>query len=174
MELWQRVAFLWLLHSYHSGLFNIFIDLFSSYSMLLGLAGSVSFKRSWVTKTSLGLISNKVVCFSVSEVHATGFNYQNEDEKVTLSFPSTLQKGKSYFHAFCLFQPRLRRLHVKKLEQDSSVFPEVSDCECSAPQGVCPLRVTLWASGVENVVLRMVIYASNTWGDANYLPAIGS
>ncbi|XP_009980887.1 PREDICTED: puromycin-sensitive aminopeptidase-like protein, partial [Tauraco erythrolophus] len=26
-------------------------------------------------------------------VHATGFNYQNEDEKVTLSFPSTLQKG---------------------------------------------------------------------------------
>uniref|UniRef100_A0A8B9Z127 Puromycin-sensitive aminopeptidase n=1 Tax=Buteo japonicus TaxID=224669 RepID=A0A8B9Z127_9AVES len=27
------------------------------------------------------------------EVHATGFNYQNEDEKVTLSFPSTLQKG---------------------------------------------------------------------------------
>ncbi|XP_056441813.1 puromycin-sensitive aminopeptidase-like isoform X1 [Gadus chalcogrammus] len=27
------------------------------------------------------------------EVNATGFNYQNEDEKVTLSFPSTLQKG---------------------------------------------------------------------------------
>ncbi|XP_003222532.2 puromycin-sensitive aminopeptidase [Anolis carolinensis] len=27
------------------------------------------------------------------EIHATGFNYQNEDEKVTLSFPSTLQKG---------------------------------------------------------------------------------
>uniref|UniRef100_A0A7I2V5M8 Aminopeptidase puromycin sensitive n=1 Tax=Homo sapiens TaxID=9606 RepID=A0A7I2V5M8_HUMAN len=25
------------------------------------------------------------------EIHATGFNYQNEDEKVTLSFPSTLQ-----------------------------------------------------------------------------------
>ncbi|ETE61381.1 Puromycin-sensitive aminopeptidase, partial [Ophiophagus hannah] len=30
---------------------------------------------------------------SFSEIHATGFNYQNEDEKVTLSFPSTLQKG---------------------------------------------------------------------------------
>lgn len=28
------------------------------------------------------------------EINATGFNYQNEDEKVTLSFPSTLQKGK--------------------------------------------------------------------------------
>ncbi|XP_005990128.1 puromycin-sensitive aminopeptidase [Latimeria chalumnae] len=27
------------------------------------------------------------------EINATGFNYQNEDEKVTLSFPSTLQKG---------------------------------------------------------------------------------
>ncbi|KAJ1135460.1 hypothetical protein NDU88_001899 [Pleurodeles waltl] len=27
------------------------------------------------------------------EVHATGFNYQNEDEKVTLSFPSYLQAG---------------------------------------------------------------------------------
>ncbi|KAK7804417.1 hypothetical protein U0070_017030 [Myodes glareolus] len=27
------------------------------------------------------------------KIHATGFNYQNEDEKVTLSFPSTLQTG---------------------------------------------------------------------------------
>ncbi|KAJ4944929.1 hypothetical protein JOQ06_013468 [Pogonophryne albipinna] len=27
------------------------------------------------------------------EINATGFNYQNEDEKVTLSFPSALQKG---------------------------------------------------------------------------------
>ncbi|KAG8446884.1 hypothetical protein GDO86_014366 [Hymenochirus boettgeri] len=27
------------------------------------------------------------------EIHATGFNYQNEDEKVTLSFPSTLHNG---------------------------------------------------------------------------------
>uniref|UniRef100_A0A8C4L0C6 Aminopeptidase n=1 Tax=Equus asinus asinus TaxID=83772 RepID=A0A8C4L0C6_EQUAS len=27
------------------------------------------------------------------EIHATGFNYQNEDEKVTLSFPSILQTG---------------------------------------------------------------------------------
>lgn len=34
--------------------------------------------------------------FPIPEVHATGFNYQNEDEKVTLSFPSTLQKGKSH------------------------------------------------------------------------------
>lgn len=34
--------------------------------------------------------------FSFSlEINATGFNYQNEDEKVTLSFPSALQKGKS-------------------------------------------------------------------------------
>lgn len=31
---------------------------------------------------------------SFSEINATGFNYQNEDEKVTLSFPSTLQNGK--------------------------------------------------------------------------------
>ncbi len=29
------------------------------------------------------------------EINATGFNYQNEDEKVTLCFPSTLQKGKA-------------------------------------------------------------------------------
>lgn len=29
------------------------------------------------------------------EINATGFNYQNEDEKVTLSFPSTLQKGQA-------------------------------------------------------------------------------
>lgn len=28
------------------------------------------------------------------EINATGFNYQNEDEKVTLCFPSTLQNGK--------------------------------------------------------------------------------
>ena len=27
------------------------------------------------------------------EIHAMGFRYQNEDEKVTLSFPSTLQTG---------------------------------------------------------------------------------
>uniref|UniRef100_A0A8C6LZL3 Puromycin-sensitive aminopeptidase n=1 Tax=Nothobranchius furzeri TaxID=105023 RepID=A0A8C6LZL3_NOTFU len=27
------------------------------------------------------------------EINATGFNYQNEDEKVTLSFPTALQKG---------------------------------------------------------------------------------
>ncbi|XP_063314909.1 puromycin-sensitive aminopeptidase [Pelobates fuscus] len=27
------------------------------------------------------------------EIHATGFNYENEDEKVTLSFPSILQNG---------------------------------------------------------------------------------
>uniref|UniRef100_A0A8C5QIY1 Aminopeptidase n=1 Tax=Leptobrachium leishanense TaxID=445787 RepID=A0A8C5QIY1_9ANUR len=27
------------------------------------------------------------------EIQATGFNYENEDEKVTLSFPSTLQQG---------------------------------------------------------------------------------
>lgn len=35
-------------------------------------------------------------CFSLLpslEINATGFNYQNEDEKVTLSFPSALQKG---------------------------------------------------------------------------------
>lgn len=32
---------------------------------------------------------------SLLEINATGFNYQNEDEKVTLSFPSVLQKGKS-------------------------------------------------------------------------------
>uniref|UniRef100_A0A2K5DK47 Aminopeptidase puromycin sensitive n=1 Tax=Aotus nancymaae TaxID=37293 RepID=A0A2K5DK47_AOTNA len=38
------------------------------------------------------------------EIHATGFNYQNEDEKVTLSFPSTLQTGNNSFQyfVFCL------------------------------------------------------------------------
>lgn len=92
------------LHLYHSGLLKVFADLFGNYSVVLDSVGSVNFKCSSVTKTSLGLIWNKVVCFSVSEVHATGLNYQNEDEKVTLSFPSTLQKGKSYFHAFCLLQ----------------------------------------------------------------------
>uniref|UniRef100_A0A2K5WB90 Aminopeptidase n=1 Tax=Macaca fascicularis TaxID=9541 RepID=A0A2K5WB90_MACFA len=30
---------------------------------------------------------------AAAQIHATGFNYQNEDEKVTLSFPSTLQTG---------------------------------------------------------------------------------
>lgn len=34
-------------------------------------------------------------CFCL-EISATGFNYQNEDEKVTLSFPSVLQKGKHH------------------------------------------------------------------------------
>ena len=32
------------------------------------------------------------------EINATGFNYQNEDEKVTLSFPSALQKGTKGLH----------------------------------------------------------------------------
>lgn len=41
----------------------------------------------------------EVYFFSIPEIHATGFNYQNEDEKVTLSFPSTLQTGKR--HGFC-------------------------------------------------------------------------
>lgn len=35
------------------------------------------------------------VFYFSSEINATGFNYQNEDEKVTLSFPSTLQKGQA-------------------------------------------------------------------------------
>lgn len=38
---------------------------------------------------------NPLLFFPFLEINATGFNYQNEDEKVTLSFPSTLQKGKS-------------------------------------------------------------------------------
>lgn len=36
--------------------------------------------------------------FLFIEINATGFNYQNEDEKVTLSFPSALQKGKNGLH----------------------------------------------------------------------------
>lgn len=35
---------------------------------------------------------------SFLEINATGFNYQNEDEKVTLSFPSALHKGKRGLH----------------------------------------------------------------------------
>uniref|UniRef100_H2QDA2 Aminopeptidase n=1 Tax=Pan troglodytes TaxID=9598 RepID=H2QDA2_PANTR len=38
----------------------------------------------------------EVIFFLIPEIHATGFNYQNEDEKVTLSFPSTLQTGKRH------------------------------------------------------------------------------
>lgn len=40
------------------------------------------------------LNKDNLFCFS-PEINATGFNYQNEDEKVTLSFPSTLQKGQA-------------------------------------------------------------------------------
>lgn len=40
------------------------------------------------------LNKNKAFYFP-PEINATGFNYQNEDEKVTLSFPSSLQKGQA-------------------------------------------------------------------------------
>lgn len=43
----------------------------------------------------LFLMSFLSLCFPV-EINATGFNYQNEDEKVTLSFPSALQKGETF------------------------------------------------------------------------------
>ena len=41
-------------------------------------------------------ICEVIFFFSIPEIHATGFNYQNEDEKVTLSFPSTLQPGRRH------------------------------------------------------------------------------
>lgn len=45
------------------------------------------------------------------EINATGFNYQNEDEKVTLSFPSALQKGKTGLHlALLLVVPAFETL----------------------------------------------------------------
>lgn len=40
-----------------------------------------------------------------SEINATGFNYQNEDEKVTLSFPSTLQKGERQLRSSVAAKP---------------------------------------------------------------------
>lgn len=45
-----------------------------------------------------------LLCFAFLEINATGFNYQNEDEKVTLSFPSTLQKGTQGLHLALLFK----------------------------------------------------------------------
>uniref|UniRef100_A0A8B9NU40 Aminopeptidase n=1 Tax=Apteryx owenii TaxID=8824 RepID=A0A8B9NU40_APTOW len=62
--------------------------------------GSVG--SSWVKQATNQIVMNcadiDIITASYApegdeEVHATGFNYQNEDEKVTLSFPSTLQKG---------------------------------------------------------------------------------
>ncbi|XP_078501725.1 puromycin-sensitive aminopeptidase [Lissotriton helveticus] len=41
----------------------------------------------------IDIITASFVLEGGEEVHATGFNYQNEDEKVTLSFPSYLQTG---------------------------------------------------------------------------------
>ena len=51
------------------------------------------------------------------EIHATGFNYQNEDEKVTLSFPSTLQTGNYPFQyfVFCLVNHSLEVVTVSIL-----------------------------------------------------------
>lgn len=43
---------------------------------------------------SLASMFTQSLTLLVLEINATGFNYQNEDEKVTLSFPSALQKGK--------------------------------------------------------------------------------
>uniref|UniRef100_A0A3P8ZUA0 Aminopeptidase n=1 Tax=Esox lucius TaxID=8010 RepID=A0A3P8ZUA0_ESOLU len=41
----------------------------------------------------IDIITASFVPEGAEEINATGFNYQNEDEKVTLSFPSALQKG---------------------------------------------------------------------------------
>ncbi|GCB76917.1 hypothetical protein scyTo_0017518, partial [Scyliorhinus torazame] len=41
----------------------------------------------------IDIITASYVPEGAEEINATGFNYQNEDEKVTLSFPSALQKG---------------------------------------------------------------------------------
>uniref|UniRef100_A0A3B5LVZ0 Aminopeptidase n=1 Tax=Xiphophorus couchianus TaxID=32473 RepID=A0A3B5LVZ0_9TELE len=41
----------------------------------------------------IDIITASFVPEGADEINATGFNYQNEDEKVTLSFPSSLQKG---------------------------------------------------------------------------------
>uniref|UniRef100_A0A3P9QDP2 Aminopeptidase n=1 Tax=Poecilia reticulata TaxID=8081 RepID=A0A3P9QDP2_POERE len=41
----------------------------------------------------IDIITASFVPKGADEINATGFNYQNEDEKVTLSFPSSLQKG---------------------------------------------------------------------------------
>lgn len=79
-----------------SRLFKAFIDL------LLDSADQVHLKCSGVINHWI-IFQTKSV--SLSEVHATGFNYQNEDEKVTLSFPSTLQKGKRYSSAFSSLYP---------------------------------------------------------------------
>uniref|UniRef100_A0A3P9IH36 Aminopeptidase n=1 Tax=Oryzias latipes TaxID=8090 RepID=A0A3P9IH36_ORYLA len=41
----------------------------------------------------IDIITASFAAHGGDELNATGFNYQNEDEKVTLSFPSALQKG---------------------------------------------------------------------------------
>ncbi|XP_078080307.1 puromycin-sensitive aminopeptidase isoform X1 [Mustelus asterias] len=41
----------------------------------------------------IDIITASYVPEGAEEINATGFNYQNEDEKVTLSFPSALQRG---------------------------------------------------------------------------------
>lgn len=48
-----------------------------------------------VIKFLYATLNKDHVFYFPPEINATGFNYQNEDEKVTLSFPSTLQKGQA-------------------------------------------------------------------------------
>lgn len=48
-----------------------------------------------VIKFLYATLNKDNVFYFSPEINATGFNYQNEDEKVTLSFPSTLQKGQA-------------------------------------------------------------------------------
>uniref|UniRef100_A0A8C7WYQ2 Uncharacterized protein n=1 Tax=Oryzias sinensis TaxID=183150 RepID=A0A8C7WYQ2_9TELE len=45
----------------------------------------------------IDIITASFAAHGGDELNATGFNYQNEDEKVTLSFPSALQKGRRGF-----------------------------------------------------------------------------
>lgn len=81
--------------------------------------------------------------FPIPEVHATGFNYQNEDEKVTLSFPSTLQKGKS-----CSKLPEFEGFALGKAAVGQQFLPLEF---LTVHVGVCPLRVALGASGIADI-----------------------
>lgn len=76
---------------YSMGFFELraklrFVDVHTNYNT------QFCFSKCLMFESALMLTFKHFSLFS--EIHATGFNYQNEDEKVTLSFPSTLQKGK--------------------------------------------------------------------------------
>lgn len=95
---------------------------------MISLFNVLYLSTSWITVTENALMVrlNKENIFYFSpEINATGFNYQNEDEKVTLSFPSTLQKGQA---ALVSGRPCFVKLYSTAAQ---------STLQCNCPLYVC-------------------------------------